>query len=71
MKCAPLTSVTAPVDRIPALAPGDSVPPLATLTAPVVPDPPSVPVLLIVVSEDDAIEPMTSSVPELTVVAPV
>ena len=54
---------------MPALAPGDSVPPLATFTAPVPPLPPSVPVLLTVVVEP-AIEPLTSSVPPLIVVAP-
>ena len=57
--------------RMPALAPGESVPPLAMLTAPTVPlVPPSVPALTVVKAEE-AIEPLTSSVPALTVVTPV
>ena len=53
------------------LSPGAIVPPAATVVAPTVPMPASVPPLLTVVREDVAIEPLTTSVPALTVVAPV
>ena len=65
----PPVNVTLPVCRVPALAPGASVPPL-TATLPVVPVPPSVPPLFTVVAEV-AIDPPTSNVPPLIVVAPV
>ena len=54
---------------MPIEVPGDSVPPLLTTVVPTVPVPPSVPPLL-TVTLDNAIEPVTSNVPALTVVAP-
>ena len=45
--------------------------PPATRVLPTVPMPASVPPVLTVVSDDDAIEPLTTNVPLLTLVAPV
>lgn len=50
--------------------PGASVPP-AIVVSPTVPLPPSVPPGSTVVSDDDAIEPLTDRMPPLTAVAPV
>ncbi len=52
-------------------APGDSVPPLATVTEPTVPLPCSVPPAFTVSEAEDAIEPSTCKVPPATIVAPV
>ena len=57
-------TVNAPIEL-----PGDSVPPLI-MVLPTVPLPPSVAPASTVVSDDDAIEPLTESVPAFTVVAP-
>ncbi len=54
---------------LPAL-PGASVPP-AIAVLPTVPLPASVPPAFTVVSADNAVEPLTTSMPPLTVVAPV
>ncbi len=56
---------------MPGELPAESLPPLCTVTAPVVPEPPSVLPLAMVVAES-AIEPFTSRVPPPeTVVVPV
>ncbi len=55
---------------VPIELPGASTPPAETLVVPTVPEPPSVPPLFTVTFEL-AIEPLTRSVPPLTVVAPV
>lgn len=66
----PEFSVSVFVLRIPAEVPGASVPPLLTVTeAFTVPVPPIVPPEFTVTA--DVIEPVTDSVPALTVVAPV
>ena len=55
---------------VPMPLPGASVPPLITVDGNV-PVPPIVPPVLTVSPLEDAIEPLTKSVPALTVVAPV
>jgi hypothetical protein len=56
---------------MPGLFPGASVPPLFTVTEPlIVPLPPRVPPFT-VTALADAVEPLTRRVPALTVVAPV
>ena len=68
----PLANDTLPVFRIPGLVPGATVPPLATLTVPpTVPCPPRVPLLLTETALPEAVEPLTTRVPALIVVAPV
>jgi hypothetical protein len=57
--------------NVPIELPGASVPPLLIAAEPTVPLPPSVPPAFTVVRIDVAIEPFTSNVPALTVVAPV
>ncbi len=68
LRTPPAAKLTLPVCRMPALAPGESVPPASTLTARVVPLPPSVPLFLTAMAE--AIEPSTRSRPAWTIVAP-
>ena len=71
LSVAPGVSSRLPVCSVPGLAPGARKPPFATVTAPTVPVPPSVAPPLTVTALAAAIEPLTSSVPALTVVAPV
>ena len=59
-----------PVVSVPGLLPGAIVAPELTVTAPVVPEPPRMPVELIVTALE-AIEPLTLRRPPLTVVEPV
>jgi hypothetical protein len=56
--------------RVPIELPGESVPPLPTVSPPMLPVPRSVPPEFTVTAEL-AIEPFTTSVPALTAVAPV
>ena len=72
LKFEPLDSVTLPVLRMPGLVPGETVPPLTTLTEPGAdPVPPKVPLLLTLTALLEEIAPFTLSCPPLTVVAPV
>ena len=68
----PLLKLTLPVLMMLGLRPGDTMPPLATVTVPAtVPVPPRVPVLFTATALPDASEPFTKSVPALIAVAPV
>ena len=58
-----------PVLSVPGLLPGLIVPPGLTVTAPTVPEPPRVPVLLMLTAEL-AREPLTTRAPPLTAVVP-
>ena len=55
---------------VPGLLPGLILPPVLTVTAPTVPEPPKVPVLLTLTAEPLAREPLTTREPALTVVVP-
>ena len=55
---------------MPGLLPGLIVPPVLTVTAPMVPAPPRVPVLLTLTADPLARAPLTIRSPALTVVVP-
>ena len=72
LKTDPTARVRAPVDNTPGEFPAQSVPPVATFTAPAtVPEPPSVAPFATATARGEFSAPFTSNVPALTEVAPV